>query len=89
MKVRYEKKFNLGNFENEAIAFEIEVKDTDNPSDAFDKVRNLVYTMHQRNVLTSGYLEIINNPNEYSYSEVIAAKEKLEAFNKELATPEF
>ena len=48
-KNRYEKKFNLGNYENETISLEAEITSNENETEAYDKLRQKVFNLFKRN----------------------------------------
>jgi hypothetical protein len=45
MKVTYERLFNLGNYNNERIALEDDVRDGETPEEAYQRLRSTVYAM--------------------------------------------
>lgn len=75
--IRYEKKFNTGNYENETISLEVELTEGETEEVVFDKLKDKVYKLHLRSEVLSKYLDIANNPDEHSYSEVLKAREEL------------
>lgn len=77
-EVRYEKCFNLGNYENEKIGVTVEVEEGDNIQDIIEQSRN--YVNLQSSVFKNEVEEkehIVSHPEDFTGRQVEAAKEFL------------
>ena len=79
--IRVEKLKNLGNYEHEKISIDIEIEENDNINEVLKKARAwLNQKLNEgKNEFCSReyYLRVVNNSDEYRYSEVERAKKWL------------
>lgn len=77
--IRYEKCFNLGNFQNEKVGIEIEVEEGEKAEDVLAKAKAFVERSNPE--ILRSLLEyeraktIAENPNRYLYEEVMHAND--------------
>ena len=76
-KVKYEKTFNLGNYQNEVIGVEIELADGETAKDAIEKAKKYVNTIQEITSDKEKWQKIVDNPDGYLYSEVKEAQQRL------------
>jgi hypothetical protein len=78
--VRFEKCFNLGNYEHEKIAVEIEVESGDNVQDIITKARNYVNLQSQpfQSKIAQAQ-DVVNNPDDHTGREIETAKRFLKS----------
>ena len=89
-KIYYKKLFNLGNFSNEEIGIEIEIEPGEKAIDALNNARNFVESKGDPAKLINDYeyyKSIVENPDNYKYSEVIQAKKFLEKIKSDEDLP--
>ena len=78
-KVNYQKCFNLGNYQNEVIAIELEVEEGDKAQDVLDNARKFVEGQHnEKKSMLKECEEIIANPDDYTGLRVKKAAKWIE-----------
>lgn len=83
--VRYEKCFNLGNYEHEKIAVEVEVEEKDSVKEVIQQARN--YVTMQSKPFQDKYeqaQEVVNNPDDHTGRAVKSAKDFIANVSKML-----
>lgn len=79
--IRVEKLKNLGNYEHEKICIDIEIEENDNTNEVLKKARawlNEKLNEGEKEFCSrSYYLRVVNNTDDYVYSEVERAKKWL------------
>lgn len=83
-RIYYEKCFNLGNYQNEKVGVEVELSDDDTASEAMKSAQKFVeQNTTKENHNLDRAKQIVAQPDNYSYSDVIKAKQTLENQPKE------
>lgn len=87
-KIFYKKLFSLGNYENEEIGIEIQVEECEKAKDVLLKARQFVdanSAKPSRDKEIQIARGITENPDNYTYRQVMKAKELIENLNNEEA----
>lgn len=86
--VTYSKVFSLGNYENEKIGTEIEIQEDDDVQKCLQTAREFVEYNHKLNGLVSELSQcehVVNNPDEFTGSQVKRAKDRMDAIQESIA----
>lgn len=85
--VSYSKVFSLGNYENEKLGVEIELQEGDDVQKAMQDARQFVEFNHKVNGLVKEQSQcehVVNNPDDFTGTQVRRAKERLDQINEAL-----
>lgn len=83
-RIYYEKCFNLGNYQNEKVGVEIELAEGETAAAAMKLAQKFVeQSTTKENHNLDRAKQIVAQPDNYSYSDVVKAKEQIASQPKE------